>query len=107
MAITRDWEPYVQWDERTGFGKLGGYAGDGVSMSYLAAKALAHLITSKSDNSRELHFVGRKIRRWEPEPLRYLAVNSLVKLSGVADREESRSNRPSLLNRIIAPLILR
>ena len=107
VAITRNWEPYVRFDAETGFGRLGGYAGDGVTMSYLASKILAHLIESKSDPVTELHFVNRKIRQWEPEPLRYIAVNSMVKLSGIADKEESRSGRPSVVSRIIAPLILR
>ena len=107
VAITRDWEPYVQFDASSGFGRLGGYAGDGVTMSFLASKILAHLITGNSDPITQLHFVNRKIRKWEPEPLRYIAVNSLVKLSGVADKEEAKTSRPSMVSRIIAPLILR
>ena len=107
VAITRNWEPYVHFDTETGFGRLGGYAGDGVTMSYLASKILASLIERNSDPITELHFVNRKIRQWEPEPLRYLAVNSMVKLSGIADKEESRSGRPSVVSKIIAPLILR
>jgi hypothetical protein len=86
---------------------LGGYAGDGVTMSYLSARILAHLITEKESEITQLHFVNRMIRKWEPEPLRYLGVNSLVKLSGIADKEEARTGRPSMVSRIIAPLILR
>ena len=107
VAITRDWEPYVQFDASSGFGRLGGYAGDGVTMSFLASKILANLITANPDPVTQLHFVNRKIRKWEPEPLRYIAVNSLVKLSGVADKEEVTTTRPSVVSRIIAPLILR
>jgi len=107
VAITRDWEPYVQFDASSGFGRLGGYAGDGVTMSFLASKILANLITGRSEPITQLHFVNRKIRKWEPEPLRYIAVNSLVKMSGVADKEEAKTSRPSLVSRIIAPLILR
>jgi glycine/D-amino acid oxidase-like deaminating enzyme len=107
VAITRDWEPYIQFDAKTGFGRLGGYAGDGVTMSYLAAKILANLIVGNSSELTHLHFVNRRIRNWEPEPLRYIAVNSLVKLSGVADREEALTNRPSVVSKLIAPLILR
>ena len=107
VAITRNWEPYVQFELSTGFGRLGGYAGDGVTMSFLASKILAHLITGRESELTKLHFVNRKIRTWEPEPLRYLAVNSMVKLSGIADKEEARTGRPSLVSRIIAPLILR
>ena len=107
VAITRDWEPYVQWDRGSGRGSLGGYAGDGVTMSYLAARALAASILGSDDVCRRLHFVDRESRNWEIEPLRYLAVNTLVKLSGVADREEAISGRPSILERVIAPVILR
>lgn len=107
VAITRDWEPYVQFDEASGFGRLGGYAGDGVTMSFLAGKIMAALITNQSIDITHLHFVNRKIRKWEPEPLRYLAVNSLVKLSGIADKEESITKRPSMVSKVIAPLILR
>jgi len=76
-------------------------------MSYLAANILAHLINENSHTVTNLHFVNRTIRKWEPEPLRYIAINSLVKLSGIADIEEARTNRPSLVSRIIEPLILR
>ena len=107
VAITRDWEPYVQFNSATGFGRLGGYAGDGVTMSYLAAKIMANLIKNTSSPITQLHFVNRKMRKWEPEPLRFIAVNSLVKLSGVADKEEALTSRPSMVSRIIAPLILR
>lgn len=107
VAITRNWEPYVQFDARQGFGRLGGYAGDGVTMSFLAAKIMAALVMEQESELTKLHFVNREIRKWEPEPLRYFAVNTLVKLSGVADREEQLTRRPSVLSRVIAPLILR
>lgn len=107
VAITRDWEPDLRWDRRSNRGRLGGYAGDGVVMSYLAAKALAYEILDAPAKERKLHFLNRKMRKWEPEPLRYLAVNSLIKLSGLSDREERITGRASLLNRLIAPVILR
>lgn len=107
VAITRDWEPDLRWDRRSNRGRLGGYAGDGVAMSYLAAKTLSHEILDAPAKERKLHFLNRKIRKWEPEPLRYLAVNSLIKLSGLSDREEGVTGRASLLNRVIAPVILR
>ena len=107
VAITRDWEPYVQFDSQSGQGRIGGYAGDGVTMSYLASKIIAALITNQETALTNLHFVNRKVRNWEFEPLRYLAVNSLVKLSGVADKEEEITGRPSVVSKLIAPLILR
>lgn len=107
VAITRDWEPYLHWDRESGFARLGGYAGDGVTMSYLASKILAHEILEKPSELSELHFVNRKIRKWEPEPIRYLGVNALMKLSGLADKEERITGRKSFVDRVISPLILR
>ena len=107
VAVTRDWEPYVQWDPYRKFGRLGGYAGDGVTMSHLASKILAHEILDVKNELRNLHFVNKRVRKWEPEPIRYLGVNALVKLSGIADTEERITGRASLLNRVIEPLILR
>ena len=107
VAITRDWEPYLHWEKRIGFARLGGYAGDGVTMSHLAAKILAHEILDRPNELRNLHFVNRKIRKWEPEPIRYLGVNSLMKLSAISDREERITKRKSVLDRVISPLILR
>lgn len=107
VAITRDWEPYLQFNRASGFGRLGGYAGDGVTMSHLAGKIMAHEILDRKLEFRKLHFVGEKIRKWEPEPIRYLAVNGLIYLSTLSDREETITKRPSLLNRVIEPVILR
>ena len=107
VAITRDWQPYIQWDPSARRGRLGGYAGDGLTMSFLAAKVIAALMTENKIPESNLHFVNKDIRQWEIEPLRYLAVNSLVKLSALADREEALTSRASVLSRIIEPLILR
>ena len=107
VAITRDWEPYLIWNRSEGIGKIGGYAGDGVTMSYLASKTLVAEILDSVSPLRNLHFINRKMKKWEPEPLRYLGVNSLVKLSAIADQEEALTGRPSVVNRFIAPLILR
>ncbi|MEY3318476.1 MAG: hypothetical protein RL159_256 [Actinomycetota bacterium] len=107
VAVTRNWEPYVQWDPNNGFGRLGGYAGDGVTMSYLASKILAYEVLNEESELRRLHFVNTRIRKWDPEPIRYLGINTMVKLSGMADKEERITGRLSLLNKVIEPLILR
>ena len=107
VAITRDWEPYVRWDRKFGYGIIGGYAGDGMTMTYLASKALVQEIIDGKDDVRGLHFINRRSRNWEMEPIRYAAINTLVKLSDIADYEEKLTNRPSVLSRIIEPLILR
>ncbi len=103
VAITRDWSPYVRWDGK--YGELGGYVGDGVTLSYLAAAAMADLLTHTQSVRTSLPFVQRSNPKWEPEPLRWLAINSAIALSSVSDHEENLTQRPSLLMKALAPII--
>ena len=102
VGVTRDWAPYVRTSRH--YGELGGYAGDGVTLSYLAAGAMADLITERSSVRAALPFVQWKNPRWEREPLRWLAVNGAIRLSSLADKEEKLTRRPSRIMRILAPL---
>ncbi len=107
VAITRDWEPFVRWDSLAGYGELGGYAGDGLTMSYLASKALALQMNGLDSQLNRLHFVNYSSKKWEVEPIRYASVNTLVKLSSLCDTEESFTGKPSRLYKLIAPLASR
>ncbi|GBL25740.1 hypothetical protein EMGBS7_06360 [Candidatus Planktophila sp.] len=51
--------------------------------------------------------MDKKIGRWEPEPIRYLAVNAGFKATVAADMEERITNRPSLIANLVDPLINR
>ncbi|MFZ2228580.1 MAG: FAD-dependent oxidoreductase [Candidatus Nanopelagicaceae bacterium] len=102
VGVTRDWAPYVR--TRRGFGEMGGYAGDGVTISYLAAGAMADLITKEKSVRTSLPFVHWRNPRWEREPLRWLAVNGAIKLSALADKEERITHRPSRIMKLLAPL---
>ena len=97
VSVTRDWQPFANFNKATGQAKAGGYVGDGVTLSYLAAKTLADLILEKDSDITKLPFVNHTPPLWEPEPLRWAGVNSVVKLIGLADREEVFTNRPSLI----------
>ncbi|HUW87514.1 MAG TPA: FAD-dependent oxidoreductase [Candidatus Paceibacterota bacterium] len=102
VGVTRDWAPYVRtW---RGFGEMGGYAGDGVTLSYLAAAAMADLVTKEKSVRTSLPFVHWRNPRWEREPLRWLAVNGAIKLSALADKEERITHRPSRIMKLLAPL---
>jgi glycine/D-amino acid oxidase-like deaminating enzyme len=105
VALTRRWQAYLNFDQATGRAEIGGYVGDGVTLSYLVAKTLAEKMSNiKTAN---LPFIDQGIGRWEPEPIRYLAVNAGFKATVMADYEEKITNRPSLLASIIDPLINR
>lgn len=102
VGVTRDWAPYVRTTEN--YGEMGGYAGDGVGLSYLAAGAMADLILEKKSERAQLPFVQWKSPRWEPEPLRWIAINGAIRLSGFADKEEKRTKRPSGVMKILSSI---
>lgn len=102
VGVTRDWAPYVRTTEN--YGEMGGYAGDGVALSYLTAGAMADLILAKQTERTTLPFVQWKNPRWEPEPLRWIAINSAIRLSGFADKEEKRTKRPSGVMKILSSI---
>ena len=100
VGVTRDWAPYVRTKAK--FGEMGGYAGDGVAFSYLAAGAMSDLILNKKTERAQLPFVQWENPRWEPEPLRWIGINVAIKLSGLADKEEKRTNRPSRIMKMLS-----
>jgi glycine/D-amino acid oxidase-like deaminating enzyme len=105
VALTRRWQSYLNYNPITGQAAIGGYVGDGVTLSYLVAKTLAQMING--EKVANLPFINQRIGRWEPEPIRYLAVNAGFKATVAADFEERVTGRPSLIASFIDPLINR
>jgi glycine/D-amino acid oxidase-like deaminating enzyme len=105
LGVPRDWRPSVGVDRSTGLAWAGGYVGEGVAAANLAGRTLADLITGASTPLVTLPWVGRRSRRWEPEPVRWLAINGARRLAGwIDDREERHQRTPwsaSLLDRIV------
>ena len=97
LGVPRDWYAGVGLDRESGFAWAGGYVGDGVSTSNLAGRTLADLITETDSDLTRLPWVGHRSRKWEPEPLRYLGVNSGLRVMDSADRRETRTGRSSAL----------
>ncbi len=95
LAVARDRSPYVRVDRRQGLAALGGYVGDGVVMSYVAGRAMAHLLAEHPDPAEGLPFVGHRARNWEPEPLRWLGIAGAMHAAELADRHEARTGTPS------------
>jgi glycine/D-amino acid oxidase-like deaminating enzyme len=98
LAVPRDWCATVGLDKSTGIGWAGGYVGVGVSTSNLAGRTLCDLTLGRDTSLTRLPWVGRRVRRWEPEPLRWLGVRGMYGLLNAADRREARgTSRPSRL----------
>ena len=95
LGVARDWAASVGLDRRTGLAWAGGYVGDGVGTSNLAGRTLADLIRGVDSDLTALPWVGHRSPRWEPEPLRWLAVNAGLRVMSSADHTEHRTQRPS------------
>jgi glycine/D-amino acid oxidase-like deaminating enzyme len=95
LGVSRDWCPTVAYDVRTGVGYAGGYAGEGVAASNLAARTLRDLVLGRESDLIRLPWVGTAPRRWEPEPLRFLGARGIYALYRQADRREERTGRPA------------
>jgi glycine/D-amino acid oxidase-like deaminating enzyme len=93
LGVARDWCPTVGFDPSGGFGFAGGYAGEGVAASNLAARTLRDLVLGRDSELARLPWVGRGARRWEPEPLRFLGARGIYGLYRLADRREAASGR--------------
>jgi glycine/D-amino acid oxidase-like deaminating enzyme len=95
MGVQRHWRPGVCFDRESGAGWAGGYVGEGVAASNLAARVLVDLVLERRTALTELPWVGDRARRWEPEPLRWLGARLLERAAENADAEEFANNRPS------------
>ena len=89
LGVPRDWCAAVDLDRRTGLGWAGGYVGHGVTATNLAGRTLRDLVLGRDTELTRLPWVGRHVRRWEPEPLRWLGVRALYLAYRAADRQES------------------
>ena len=94
LGVPRDWCPSVAVDLRTGLGHAGGYAGHGVAAANLAGRTLRDLILRHDTDLTRAPWVGHRSPRWEPEPIRALAVGSLYRLYALADRLEEATRAP-------------
>jgi len=105
LGIARDWRASVGLDRSTGLGWAGGYVGDGVTTTNLAGRTLRDLVLERDTALTRLPWVGHQSRRWEPEPLRWLGINTGLRAMTLADTEERLTRRPSVIARAVTPLI--
>ncbi|KUN21584.1 FAD-dependent oxidoreductase [Streptomyces antibioticus] len=97
LGVPRDWCATVTLDRATGLGWAGGYVGSGVATTNLAARTLRDLVQLDSGQGgrtelTDLPWVGHEVRKWEPEPLRWLGVQGMYATYRAADRRERVSH---------------
>ncbi len=105
LGVPRDWCASVGLDRSIGLGWAGGYVGDGVSTANLAGRTMRDLVLGRDTELTRLPWVGHRSPRWEPEPLRWLGINAGLRATILADAEERITRRPSVVARMMAPLI--
>lgn len=102
LGVPRDWTWTVDFDDHDRVGRMGGYVGDGVTSTYVAGRAMARLIMEGAD---DLALVGHRSPRWEPEPLRWIGINTANRLASMVDRQESAGRVGGVLSRVVDALI--
>jgi glycine/D-amino acid oxidase-like deaminating enzyme len=94
LGVPRDWCATVGLDRGTGLGWAGGYTGHGVTSTNVAGRTLRDLVLGRDTELTRLPWVSRRVRRWEPEPLRWLGVRAMYVAYRAADRRELASPSP-------------
>ena len=96
IAIRPNWESRICVDRSRGLAYLGGYVGDGMTMSFIAARAVATEIVTgeKSLQSMPISTDCERSVRWPIEPLRYVGANALISMIRSMDRAEEKGRQP-------------
>lgn len=105
LAVPRDWCASCGVDEAGGTAWIGGYAGHGVGASFVLARSLAAQLRGAPDPAGPQPWSRHRARRWEPEPLRWLASQAIVRVLASADEVEAaggRGRRAGLVRRFTA-----
>ncbi|MGI8575512.1 MAG: NAD(P)/FAD-dependent oxidoreductase [Egibacteraceae bacterium] len=96
LGMPRDWMPNVWHDREQGLAAAYGYTGQGVAATNLAGRILADALTGIDSELLSLPLAGHRSRRWEPEPLRWLATRYLqAALARIDDRARRTGDPPS------------
>ena len=106
LAVPRDWSMAISLDRSRGLAFAGGYSGHGVVAANVSGRTLADLVLERETDLVTLPWVGHRARRWEPEPLRFLAARAIVSVLAGSDRYEDRTDRPARRARLVQPFVL-
>ncbi|WP_238946909.1 NAD(P)/FAD-dependent oxidoreductase [Seongchinamella unica] len=77
LGVPRNGFPHAVYDRTTGVGTAGGYFGEGVGAANLMARTLADQVLGRDTELVQAPWafagsIESQLRRWEPEPLRWL-----------------------------------
>jgi glycine/D-amino acid oxidase-like deaminating enzyme len=105
LAIRRNWSAHVEFDFKSGIATAGGYVGDGVATSNLAGRTLTDLILGNKTNLTQLPWVNFPSKKWEVEPVRFIAINIGNLLAKASDRYEKSKSKESYFSKTLDRLL--
>ncbi len=79
-----------------------GFSGNGVAPAHFAGRVLAALVGDPGSELASLPLVDRRMRRFPPEPVRYVGVRLVREALVRRDEAEDAGRRPSLMVRLMA-----
>jgi glycine/D-amino acid oxidase-like deaminating enzyme len=100
LGMARGFHPHMVCDPERHIAWAGGYGGEGVGASNLAGRTLADLILGHDSVLTRQPWVCAAPRRWEPEPLRWLAYQGISRSFALEERLLSRPSTPPWLRRL-------
>ena len=90
LGVPRDWSPFIDYSKANRLVRVGGYAGQGVTASYVAGRTVAGLISEQDSSLTGSAWVRNMPRKWEAEPLRWIGSRSVQMMYKAADTIEHR-----------------
>jgi hypothetical protein len=101
LGLSRDLIASLAIDEKTGIAGVGSYTGEGVCPSNLAGRTLCDFVLGRKTPLIELPWVGHRSPQWEPEPLRWLGVQTALALNASTDRADKQGRNYPIRQRLL------
>ncbi len=105
LGMARRFRPHMLLDRQNRMALAGGYGGEGVGAANLGGRTLADLILGRDSELVRQPWVsadGRlgALARWEPEPLRWLGYNAIIRSFVHEDRVLANPHSPAWRRRL-------
>jgi len=91
LGMARGFCPFAVFDPASGIASAGGFSGEGVGASNLFGRTLADMILQKDSQLTNMPWVftpathKQALKKWEPEPLRFITYKTILKCFGWED----------------------
>jgi len=109
LSLPRRFHPHMFCDRQNNIAMSGGYVGEGVGATNLAGRTLADLILDKDTLNTQQPWVMnnqgmRALKKWEPEPIRWLTYKTLNKALIYEDKVLADASSPKWKRKAIVKL---